>query len=310
MLNTQSMNLDLIRTFVIVGQSKDFNDAASKLKIDATNVSRHIKTLEQLMGTKLINKNAKNYIELTEDGQILFDGYEKAYNLLFITEKTYLQSKDLNSGKISIGISADIESTVLIDKIVSFKGKYSDAAFKTINLPSKDLVEKYIETTSVIDKTDTEEEVTTEVEETPVKEESKFDIQYTAVLEIPKINLKRGVVDNTKNFNSIRYAISVDNSSQYPNENGNFILYSHSGNSNIAFFSKLNQVEKDDDIYVYYSGITYHYKVVKRYDIEKTGKAKVINSNESKYITLITCNQNRRGYQIVIEGKIVDEISY
>lgn len=142
MLNTQSMNLDLIRTFVIVGQSKDFNDAASKLKIDATNVSRHIKTLEQLMGTKLINKNAKNYIELTEDGQILFDGYEKAYNLLFVTEKTYLQSKDLNSGKISIGISADIESTVLIDKIVSFKGKYSDAAFKTINLPSKDLVEK------------------------------------------------------------------------------------------------------------------------------------------------------------------------
>lgn len=142
MLNTQSMNLDLIRTFVIVGQSKDFNDAASKLKIDATNVSRHIKTLEQLMGTKLINKNAKNYIELTEDGQILFDGYEKAYNLLFLTEKTYLQSKDLNSGKISIGISADIESTVLIDKIVSFKGKYSDAAFKTINLPSKDLVEK------------------------------------------------------------------------------------------------------------------------------------------------------------------------
>lgn len=142
MLNTQSMNLDLIRTFVIVGQSKDFNDAASKLKIDATNVSRHIKTLEQLMGTKLINKNAKNYIELTEDGQILFDGYEKAYNLLFITEKAYLQSKDLNSGKISIGISADIESTVLIDKIVSFKGKYSDAAFKTINLPSKDLVEK------------------------------------------------------------------------------------------------------------------------------------------------------------------------
>ena len=48
----------------------------------------------------------------------------------------------MNSGKISIGISADIESTILIDKIVSFKGKYSDAAFKTINLPSKDLFEK------------------------------------------------------------------------------------------------------------------------------------------------------------------------
>lgn len=142
MLNTQSMNLDLIRTFVIVGQSRDYNDAASKLNMDRSNVSRHIKTLEELMGTKLINKNAKNYIELTEDGKVLFDGYEKAYNLLFITEKTYLQNKDLNSGKISIGISSDIESKVLIDRIVDFKKKYADTAFKTINLPSKNLVEK------------------------------------------------------------------------------------------------------------------------------------------------------------------------
>ena len=39
MLNTQSMNLDLIRTFVIVGQSKDLSDASSKLKIDKSNVS-------------------------------------------------------------------------------------------------------------------------------------------------------------------------------------------------------------------------------------------------------------------------------
>lgn len=171
-------------------------------------------------------------------------------------------------------------------------------------------VEKYIETTSISDNTDIENEETKENETSSVKEENKFDIQYTAVLEIPKINLKRGVVNNTKNFNSIRYAISVDNGSHYPNENGNFILYSHSGNSNIAFFSRLNQIEKDDDIYVYYNGIIYHYKVVKKYDIEKTGKARVIDSNESKYITLITCNQNRRGYQTVIEGKIVDEIKY
>ena len=62
MLNTQSMNLDLIRTFVIVGQSKDLSDASSKLKIDKSNVSRHIKALEGLMGTKLIKKNSKNYL--------------------------------------------------------------------------------------------------------------------------------------------------------------------------------------------------------------------------------------------------------
>ena len=144
MLNTQSMNLDLIRTFVIVGQSKDLSDASSKLKIDKSNVSRHIKALESLMGTKLIKKNSKNYIELTEDGKILFEGYEKAYNLLFLTEKSFKQNKDLNFGKISIGISSDLEISLLNDKIISFKDKYPDTSFKIINLPSKELYEKLI----------------------------------------------------------------------------------------------------------------------------------------------------------------------
>jgi len=141
MLNTQTMNLDLIRTFVIVGQSKDFSEAASKLKINKSNVSRHIKALEDLMGTKLVKK-MKNYIELTDDGKILFDGYEKAYNLLFITEKSYIQNKDLNSGKISIGVSSDIEIKILNKKIGEFKEKYPDTIFKIINLPSKELYEK------------------------------------------------------------------------------------------------------------------------------------------------------------------------
>lgn len=186
--------------------------------------------------------------------------------------------------------------------IISFYLLYN----KLLDVKNNEDVDTYINKTSVIDEQP-------KIEEEIKKEKStklNSDIQYTAILEIPKINLKRGVIDSTKNFKSINYAISVDNSSQYPNKKGNFILYSHSGNSSIAFFNKLNQVEEKDDIYVYFNGIKYHYKVVKKYDIEKTGKAKVINSIENKYITLITCNQNRKDYQIVIEGKIVDEITY
>lgn len=139
---------------------------------------------------------------------------------------------------------------------------------------------------------------------------SKKQLEYTAVLEIPKIGLKRGVVNSTKNFNSINYAISVDNNSNYPSENGNFILYAHSGNSNIAFFHNLNELEKDDDIYVYYGGIKYQYKALRKYDIAKTGKASVIGSKKNSYITLITCNQHKKGYQIVIVGILVDKTIY
>lgn len=138
----QSMNLDLIRTFVIVGQSRDLTEAALKLKLDKSNISRHIKSLESLMGTKLFKKNSRNCIELTEDGKKLFDGYEKAYNLLFITEKSYRQEKDLNNGKITIGISSDNETLLLNKNIVKFKEKYPNTIFKIINLPSKELYDK------------------------------------------------------------------------------------------------------------------------------------------------------------------------
>lgn len=60
-----------------------------------------------------------------------------------------------------------------------------------------------------------DEEIITE-NDNQKKESIKQEINYTAVIEIPSINLKRGVVDSTSNFNSINYAISVDKNSNYP----------------------------------------------------------------------------------------------
>ena len=65
MLKTQSMNLDVIRTFVVVGQSKSFQEASVKLLIDRSSVSRHIALLEETLGFKVIKRLDNNLIELT-----------------------------------------------------------------------------------------------------------------------------------------------------------------------------------------------------------------------------------------------------
>lgn len=142
------------------------------------------------------------------------------------------------------------------------------------------------------------------------KKEKERIINYTAILEIPSINLKQGVVNSTKNFNSINYAISVDKNSNYPDAMGNFILYAHSGNSNIAYFRNLNKVDINENIYVYYNGTKYQYKITNKYNIQKTGKAKVISSNSDRYITLITCNQSQKDQQIVVIGKLISFNQY
>lgn len=178
---------------------------------------------------------------------------------------------------------------------------------KSIEKRASDSVDDYINDTSIVNEISNEESI----EETKEEESNnKRSINYTAILEIPSIDLKQGVVDSTKNFSSINYAISVDKNSNYPNELGNFILYAHSGNSYISYFRKLNRVNINDDIYVYYQGTKYHYIIKNKYDIEKTGKAKVISRRDDKYITLITCNQDKKGYQIVVEGKLIDSMTY
>lgn len=196
-------------------------------------------------------------------------------------------------GKLLILLSL---ATLLSYKIYNYYYEKKDA----------DVINSYIEETSRIIE---EENIAVPLEETK-NEIKKVDIKYTAVLEIPSINLKRGVVDSTKNFNSINYAISVDKHSNYPNKVGNFILYAHSGNSNISYFKKLIDVEINDNVFVYYKGIKYNYKIFNKYNIEKNGTVNVLSSNENKYITLITCNQKRKGYQVVLVGKLVEQNNY
>ncbi len=173
---------------------------------------------------------------------------------------------------------------------------------RVINLKALNEAKNYIEETSKV--------INNDLNDIEEKQEEDNNTNYTAVLEIPKIGLKRGVVDATENFNSINYDISVDKTSNYPDSNGNFIVYSHSGNSSIAYFKKLYKVNVNDLVYVYYNGIKYEYEIYKKYDIPKTGRAKVISSKKNKYITLITCNQGRKGYQIVLIGKIKNSEEY
>lgn len=169
-----------------------------------------------------------------------------------------------------------------------------------------------------------EDDINTYIEETknqdvvieesePIKQETKKEIKkinYTAVLEIPSIKLKQGIVNATSNFESINYAVSADKNGSYPDQKGNFILYAHSGNNRIAYFDNLYKVNIVDDIYVYYNGTKYHYTVFDKYNIEKNGKLNVLSTTTNQYITLVTCNQQDKGKQIVIVGKLINQVQY
>lgn len=137
-----------------------------------------------------------------------------------------------------------------------------------------------------------------------IKEESIVEVtndDYIAVIKIPKINLERGLYSKDSSYNNVDKNIQILKESDYPNiDNGNFILASHSGNAKISFFRNLYKLSLDDEIYIFFNGQEYRYKVVNIYDIEKTGTANIVRNKNKTTLTLVTCRQNTNKQIIVI----------
>ena len=136
-------------------------------------------------------------------------------------------------------------------------------------------------------------------EKKEVKKQNK--INYIAILKIPKIDLERGLVDPKSYLNNVKYNLEIVEGSSMPdNKNSNLIIASHSGTARISYFRNLNKLSINDEILLIYKNKTYKYKVSNKYEIEKTGTAKIIRNNNKTTITLITCKYKTNKQIVVI----------
>lgn len=129
-----------------------------------------------------------------------------------------------------------------------------------------------------------------------INEDNIYKIEsngYLGILSIPKINLKQGFYEYSSPLNTVDKNIEVIETSKMPDVlNGNLILAAHSGNSEIAYFKHLDQLQVQDAVYVYYKGKEYKYVIDDIYDKEKTGYIEIIRNRNKNTITLITCKKN------------------
>ena len=90
------INLNLYRVFYVTSKCSTFVEAAEKLCVSQPAVSKQIKNLEELLGTKLFYRDNRG-LSLTSDGAKLFQYVEKSYNYLSAGEKIIKQSTNLES---------------------------------------------------------------------------------------------------------------------------------------------------------------------------------------------------------------------
>lgn len=153
----------------------------------------------------------------------------------------------------------------------------------------------------VVDVPVMEEELVQEEEREQEVKSNNPEINYIAVLKIPKIDLEKGLASKDSYWNNVNRNIQILSESDMPNvKNGNVILASHSGNGKVSYFRKLNKLQNDDIVSIFYNGKEYKYKMVNSYEIEKNGYAHIVRNKEKSTLTLITCKHNTNKQIVVI----------
>lgn len=122
-----------------------------------------------------------------------------------------------------------------------------------------------------------------------------------AILEIPKINLKKTIQDN-QNVDEGIMVIDKDKLI-----NNDIILAAHSGNCDICYFDRLDELKKDDLVYFYYNHIKLTFKIL---EIQVKRKLTFMLPDKENTITLITCQKDNRDYQLIIIGQLIDKENY
>lgn len=133
------INLNLYRVFYVCCTCKSFVEASKKLCVSQPAISKQIKNLEELLGTKLFYRES-NGLVLTDDGKQLYNFIEKSYNYIVAGEKVIKENNNMDVGIIVIGAPAHIATFYLLEFVEKYREKHPNVFFRIINGTTSELL--------------------------------------------------------------------------------------------------------------------------------------------------------------------------
>ena len=135
------INLNSLKIFYEVANSKSFLDAANKLLVSQPAVSKSMSKLEEDLGVLLFYRDNKG-IELTPSGEILYKYLKDIKDLLMSCNRVLVSMNDTEEGRIVIGVRSHIVRNYLMNKIDRFRKKHPKIVIELIDLSTSALIDK------------------------------------------------------------------------------------------------------------------------------------------------------------------------
>lgn len=136
-----NINLNSLKIFLEVANSKSFLDASNKLFISQPAISKSMSKLEEDLGIQLFYRANKG-ITLTPSGETLYRYLQKTKDLLLSCERALISLNDIEEGRIVIGVQSHIVRNYLMDKIANFRTNHPKMIIELVDMSTNILIER------------------------------------------------------------------------------------------------------------------------------------------------------------------------
>ncbi|MBL4725624.1 MAG: LysR family transcriptional regulator, partial [Rhizobiaceae bacterium] len=125
------MDWDKLRIFHAVAEAGSFTNAANKLNLSQSAISRQISGLEQNLGLSLFNRHARGLV-MTEQGETLYHTAHDVLLKLDAVETQLMDSKEKPEGKLRVTTTVGLGIGWLTSRVPEFLDLYPDVRLQLL----------------------------------------------------------------------------------------------------------------------------------------------------------------------------------
>lgn len=123
------MDIHYLREFMVLAETKNYWEAAYRLFLNQSTLSKHIKSMEAELGVPLFTRTTRK-VELTEFGEALLPYAKSISRLHFEYSARLMQIQNHQNGLVSIGCFPAMAQYHLTDILLDFQRKYPENKIK------------------------------------------------------------------------------------------------------------------------------------------------------------------------------------
>ena len=119
------MNLNYFKEFMILAETRNYWEAAERLFLNQSTLSKHIKAMEAELGVPLFDRTTRK-VELTEFGQTLLPYARTITQAQSEYTTALLQKQNQNLGLVTLGSVSSMKQYHITDLVSDYQTEYPD----------------------------------------------------------------------------------------------------------------------------------------------------------------------------------------